>query len=168
MNLILALDNIRSTYNVGAILRTAEGFGIQTVIFGGITPMPNDPTLLPHIRDKIDHQIAKSALGAESLLTFKRAHDLSVELTSARTAGLQILGLENHLQSDKLYQLDSPVLSAKLSDSALLVLGEEVHGINPALFPLIDLFLEIPMTGKKESFNVSVATGIALYALLHR
>ena len=123
------------------------------------------PFGVAHLQDKINRQIAKSALGAESLLTLKRADDLSTELTSAKTAGFQILGLENHLPNNKLYQLNDPTLPTKLSNPALLVLGEEVHGIDPTLFPLIDLFLEIPMTGKKESFNVSVATGIALYAL---
>ena len=52
MDLILVLDNIRSTYNVGAILRTAEGFGVRKVILSGYTPRFNDDKVLPHLREK--------------------------------------------------------------------------------------------------------------------
>ena len=66
--IVVVLHNIRSTYNVGAILRTAEGLGIEKVVYSGYTPRYNDPELLPHLRTKLDHQIAKSALGAEELV----------------------------------------------------------------------------------------------------
>ena len=65
-------------------------------------------------------------------------------------------------------QLNDGNLSDKLSDKIVLVLGEEVNGIDYSLYDIIDLFLEIPMKGKKESFNVSVAAGVARNALRHR
>ena len=68
MELILTLDNIRSAYNVGAILRTAEGFGVSRALLSGYTPRVHDASLLPHLRDKIDREIHKTALGAEDML----------------------------------------------------------------------------------------------------
>ncbi|MBQ5812219.1 TrmH family RNA methyltransferase, partial [Candidatus Saccharibacteria bacterium] len=68
MKLKLVLDNIRSCYNVGAILRTAEGLGVSEVVLSGYTPRVHDNRLLPHLRDKLDREIHKTALGAEDLL----------------------------------------------------------------------------------------------------
>ena len=66
--MVLVLDNIRSCYNVGAILRSAEGFGVKRAILSGYTPRVHDATLLPHLREKLDHEIHKTALGAEEML----------------------------------------------------------------------------------------------------
>lgn len=68
MKLTLVLHNIRSAYNVGAILRTAEGLGVEKVVLSGYTPRYNDTEILPHLREKMNHQIEKSALGAEKLV----------------------------------------------------------------------------------------------------
>lgn len=76
--------------------------------------------------------------------------------------GYQIIGLENNIDDDRLICINSPKLREILGQKIVLILGEEVNGINNSLYEIIDLFLEIPMQGKKESFNVSVATGIAL------
>ena len=165
MDLILVLDNIRSTYNVGAILRTAEGFGVRKVILSGYTPRFNDNRVLPHLRDKLNREIHKTALGAEEMLDIYSSGDIFSELTRLRTDGYQILGLENNISDDRLVRLNDPSLSRKLSEKTVLLLGEEVHGIGLELYDQIDLFLEIPMCGKKESFNVSVAAGIAMYQL---
>ena len=66
-----------------------------------------------------------------------------------------------------IYQLNDKNLKAKLSDKVVLILGEEVNGIDYSLYDIIDLFVEISMRGKKESFNVSVAAGIALYGIMN-
>ena len=152
MKLVLVLDNIRSCYNVGAILRTAEGFGVDKVILSGYTPRVHDLNLLPHLREKLDKEIHKTALGAEDMNELKKQ-------------GWQIVGLENNIDTDKLFNLGDKTLIEKLSDKVVLVLGEEVHGIDYSLHEIIDLFVEIPMKGQKESFNVSVAAGIAMYGL---
>lgn len=166
MELILVLDNIRSTYNVGAILRTAEGFGVNKVILSGYTPRVNDPELLPHLREKLNKEIHKTALGAEEMLDIYSSHDIISDLKNLKEQGYQILGLENNIQEQNLIKLNDPELKNKLKSKAVLILGEEVNGIKNSLYDIIDLFLEIPMKGKKESFNVSVATGIALYGIL--
>ena len=156
--IILLLHNIRSTHNVGSIFRTAEGFGVSKIILSGCTPYPTllYDTRLPHIREKLTAQIHKTALGAEQMVPFEYTEQPNV--TALKGAGYRIVALE---QSPKSVILRDYVAPQKLA----LVLGEEVHGIPPELLAECDDILEIPMHGKKESFNVSVAGAIALYEL---
>ena len=165
MKITLVLDNIRSCYNVGAILRTAEGFGVDKVILSGYTPRVHDQNVLPHLRAKLDKEIHKTALGAEDLLDIYSSHDIKTDLKKYQKSGWQIIGLENNISDKRLKKLSDPNL--KLAEKIVLVLGEEVNGIDNSLHDIFDLFLEIPMYGQKESFNVSVATGIALYGIIN-
>ena len=159
----LVLDNIRSCYNVGAILRTAEGFGVERVILSGYTPRVHDENLLPHLRDKLDREIHKTALGAEDMLEIFSCDDIRAELIRLRNDGFTIVGLENNIP-EKTVEIGK--YKGAPNSKIVLVLGEEVHGINPELYDLIDIFVEIPMKGQKESFNVSVAAGIAMYVIM--
>lgn len=164
MKIQLVLHNIRSVYNVGAILRTAEGLGVEQVIFSGYTPRYNDSNLLPHLREKLNHQIAKAALGAEKMVSQLAVDDLLVWLEQQKADGWKIIGLENNLTPEeemKRLILGRPVNAGRV----VLVLGEEVNGIPAEIRRGLDYFLEIPMFGRKESFNVSVATGIAVWGL---
>ena len=165
--MILVLDNIRSCYNVGAILRTAEGFGVEKVILSGYTPRVHDVNLLPHLREKLDKEIHKTALGAEDMLDIYSCGDIIFDLKNLKRQGWQIVGLENNIDKPNLVKLNSPEMKEKISDKVVLVLGEEVKGIDYSLYDIIDLFVEIPMKGKKESFNVSVAAGIATYGIMN-
>lgn len=167
MEITLVLHNIRSTYNVGAILRTVEGLGVEAVVYSGYTPRYNDAKLLPHLRTKLNHQIAKSALGAEEMVQQEMVNDLVGWLEDERAAGKTIIGLENNLAPEEVPK--KLILGEKLPEmrEVVLVLGEEVSGIPPEIRERLDYFLEIPMSGRKESFNVSVATAIALWGLLH-
>lgn len=162
MSVIVVAHNIRSTHNVGAIFRTAEGFGVEKIICSGYTPYPElasgDPRL-PHLREKITKQIHKTALGAETLVSFERYDE--PPLTALRQAGYTIIGLEQDERSVPLQNYHAP---GKIA----LLIGEEVDGISKALRDQCDGFVEIPMIGQKESFNVSVATGIALYQICVR
>ena len=154
----LILHNIRSTHNVGAIFRTAEGFGVKKIILSGYTPYPElpDDTRLPHIREKLTNQIHKTALGAEAMVPFEYIEDL--ERFLERELPPNLLALEQASNSIDLREFTPP---AELT----LLLGEEVHGIEQKYLNRCDTILEIPMHGQKESFNVSIATGIALYQL---
>lgn len=163
--IVLILHNIRSTYNVGAILRTAEGFGVSRVVLSGYTPRVHDANLLPHLRDKLDREIHKTALGAEELVDIYSSGDIISDLKKWQKQGWQILGLENNIQKSNLVMLNDPRLKEQLSDRVILVLGEEVNGIDHSLHDIIDLFIEIPMRGQKESFNVSVAAGVAVWGI---
>ena len=167
MQVILVLDNIRSTYNVGAILRTAEGFGVERVVLSGYTPRVHDANLLPHLRAKLDKEIHKTALGAEDMLDIYSSGDIMVDLKDLKKQGWQVVGLENNIEKVPIFALNSPKLKERLSDKVILILGEEVKGIDYSLYDIIDLFVEIPMKGKKESFNVSVAAGIATYGIMN-
>ena len=160
----LLLHNIRSTHNVGAIFRTAEGFGVQQIILSGYTPYPkttNDPRL-PHIADKLTSQIHKTALGAENMVPFTYYESLDEWLSlNNDTTKLPIVGLEQSDRSVMLPNFTPP-------EEFALLLGEEVHGIENQYLSSCDHLIEIPMHGQKESFNVSVATGIALYGLNYK
>lgn len=166
MEIIPVLHNIRSCYNVGAILRTCEGFGLSSVILSGYTPRIHDENLLPHLRNKLDKEIHKTALGAEDMLKIEVAEDLSALLLGYKEQGYKVLGLENNIEKE-LLALNDLELKERIGDKGVLVLGEEVTGIDPELYDLIDVFVEIPMKGQKESFNVSVAAGIALYGIIY-
>lgn len=165
MKIAVVMDNIRSTYNVGAILRSCEGFGVSSVIFSGVTPRVHDDSLLPHLREKLDKQIHKTALGAEDMLEIYASDDIFSDILDLKNKGWKIVGLENNIQDKRLMLLSDKNLKEKLGRKVVLILGEEVHGIDQKLYELIDVFVEIPMSGKKESFNVSVAAGIALYGI---
>jgi tRNA G18 (ribose-2'-O)-methylase SpoU len=174
-HIVVVAHNIRSTHNIGSIFRTCEGFGVEKLILSGYTPYPDlsvQPTApscayidgevvrrdprLPHIREKITSQIHKTALGAEALVPFEY-HD-TLDLGTLDLAGYAKVALEQAPGSINLRDYHAP-------DRIALLLGEEVHGISPELLAQCDDCLEIPMHGQKESFNVSVATGIALYEL---
>lgn len=156
-SITLLLHNIRSTHNVGSIFRTADGFGVSKIILTGYTPYPSHAadTRLPHLADKITKQIDKTALGATSSVPFEH-HDNLLTWLDGNT--LPLVALEQHERSQALQSFTPP-------DEFVLVLGEEVNGIDDQLLERCQSIVEIDMKGTKESFNVSVAAGIALYAL---
>ena len=156
--IIVIAHNIRSTHNVGAIFRTAEGFGVSKIILSGYTPFPKiaGDSRLPHIAEKLTGQIHKTALGAETMVPFE--YQEAPGLQQLKGAGFTIVGLE---QDQRSVMLPSYAPPQKIA----LLLGEEVGGIESSLRDLCDDLIEIPMHGQKESYNVSVAAGIALYAL---
>ena len=162
----LILHNIRSILNVGAILRTAEGLGVEKVIFSGYTPTPMPVSLeLLHIAESITAKIHKTALGAEAYLNLAATDNIIQTLENYHAEGFQLVGLENNLDDPSLIQINSPNFHAKIGPKVALILGEEVDGIATELREKLDVFVEIPMVGRKESFNVSVATGMILYEL---
>ena len=156
------LYNIRSTYNVGAILRTCDCLGINEVIFTGYTPFVDKG--LPHEQAKLRKQIHKTALGAEDLVQWQRNDDIFDIIQDQQSRGYVVCALEQGENSLNFAELDQ-AKSRNLPDKMALILGEEVHGIPPEILAQCDQLLEIPMCGQKESFNVSVATGIALWEL---
>lgn len=156
--IIVIAHNIRSTHNVGAIFRTSEGFGVSKIILSGYTPYPmlEKDSRLPHISTKLTAQIHKTALGAETIVAFEYQEEPDFKVL--RDAGFRIVGLEQDKTSIMLPDYKTPEKTA-------LLLGEEVEGLTDELRQQCDDLVEIPMEGQKESFNVSVATGIALYGL---
>lgn len=156
--IIVIAHNIRSTHNIGAIFRTCEGFGVDRIIISGYSPYPKLPndTRLPHIAEKLTAQIHKTALDAEMIVPFE--YQEIPDFESLKQQGYRVVGLEQDKRSVMLNDYSKP-------DKIALLLGEEVNGITDEMRAECDDLIEIPMFGQKESFNVSVAAGIALYAL---
>lgn len=159
-DIIIIAHNIRSTHNIGSLFRSAEGFGVTKIILSGYSPYPRltSDTRLPHIADKLTAQIHKTALDAEIIVPFE--YQEIPHLDTLREQGYRIVGLEQDKRSVLLSNYQSP-------QKIVLLLGEEVEGISSELRSRCDDLIEIPMVGKKESFNVSVAAGIALYGLTY-
>jgi 23S rRNA (guanosine2251-2'-O)-methyltransferase len=159
-DVVLIAHNIRSTHNVGSILRTCDGFGVTKVYLTGYTPYPkvkNDKRL-PHIAEKLNKQINKTALGAEETVSLNQHEDVQIVIKELKEKGYIVAALEQSADSTNLPNFNPPKQIA-------ILLGEEVNGIEKDLMKFCDLTLEIPMFGKKESFNVSVAAAIVLYEL---
>ena len=156
--IIVIAHNIRSTHNIGSIFRTCEGFGVSKIIISGYSPYPKLPKddRLPHLVEKLMVQIHKSALGAETMVPFEYME--TVDIASLKKSGFMVVGLEQDKSSILINKFKCPTKIA-------LILGEEVHGLTKDIRESCDVLIEIPMHGKKESFNVSVATGIALYSI---
>ncbi len=143
--------NIRSLHNVGSIFRTADAFGISKIFLTGHTGTPPDP------------KIAKVALGAERFVPWEYQHTVAgvIKQLRAKHPKVSILGLENNLPAK--YRRRVMYLNRfKPTFPLALIIGEETKGIPKSILKYCDKFLEIPMRGKKESLNVSVAFGVAV------
>ncbi len=157
----IIIHNVRSILNVGSILRTADGLGIQKVYFTGYTPYPLVPrdSRLPHQSLRATARIRKTALGAETTLDLNHVPDVSILLSALKAENSDIVGLEQDTRSIDLSNF------TPTANPITLVIGNEVTGLEENVRNECDYIVAIPMHGKKESFNVSVATGIALYEL---
>lgn len=143
------LDNIRSTHNVGSIFRTADGVGLQQLFLCGFTATPENT------------KIAKTALGADRTLNWSH-HKNGLEVArDLKTQGYQILALEAGIKSRSLFELKW----GSGDSSLILVVGNEVAGVDPGILELCDCKVHIPMLGIKNSLNVAVAFGISIYYL---
>ena len=152
---VLVLHNIRSAHNVGSMFRTADGAGVSRIILSGYTPGPQDP------RGKERAPFVKVSLGAEKIVPYSRAKVLSAVLKKLKKEGYMIIALEQNKTSTSLFDFLPPA-TKKLA----VVMGNEVRGINAQSLKHADHVLHIPMQGKKESLNVGVAAGAALFTLL--
>jgi tRNA G18 (ribose-2'-O)-methylase SpoU len=147
-DIVLVLDNIRSLYNVGSMFRSADGFGVSRIFLCGITGTPEQ------------NGLKKVSLGAENSVAWEHHAMTWRVLETLRAKGYAILGLETDEKAVDLRE-------ARFTGNIALVVGNEVNGLTPALRKRLDAMIEIPMLGMKDSFNVGVACGVALYALRH-
>lgn len=152
---VLILDNIRSVENTGSIFRTAECLGVSKIYLIGTTPTPLDRF------GKKRADFSKVALGAEDLVEWEYKQTVLPVIKELREQNFKILALEQDPQAKKLDSFEAHKL-----DLFALILGNEVEGISEEVLKKCDVVLEIEMRGEKESMNVSVAMGIALYNLL--
>lgn len=147
---VVVLDDIRSIYNVGAIFRTSDAARIEKLYLTGITGTPEHRAL------------HKTALGAQDTVPWEHVRDATALVTRLKAEGYTIAVLE-HTDDP------TPFEAVTSADFPLcLIVGNEVQGVRDALVEGADLALEIPQYGAKQSLNVAVAYGIAVYRLLDR
>ena len=146
------LDNIRSAWNVGSILRSADGFGFGHAYLCGITPTPDGPAR---------ESVIKTALGAEDSVTWSHHQDAVKLVSELKKERWQIWALEEDPKATSISQFSPPHLKQQI----MLIVGSEVTGVDPELLDLADAILYIPMRGEKRSFNVAMAFSIAAYQL---
>ncbi|MBA3757793.1 TrmH family RNA methyltransferase [Candidatus Saccharibacteria bacterium] len=158
--IILIAHNVRSAYNVGSLLRTADGLKVEVVYLTGYTPYPQSTNdrRIPHEQAAVMKKIEKSALGAEGTARWEHVENIYNLLKEVKRNKFQITALEQTAGAKDLHTFSPP-------SHVALVVGNELTGLEEALIELSDVQLQIPMFGKKESFNVSVASAIALYHL---
>lgn len=150
--IILILPDIRSVHNVGSIFRTADAFGVSKIIISGYTPSPIDR----FGRERSD--VAKSALGAQNTVKWEYVDNIIEYIEDRKVDGYNICSLEQSPDSVRLSEYTK-------KGKVVLVVGNEITGVDKEILDISDQILEIPMLGQKESMNVSVSTGIALYQL---
>jgi tRNA G18 (ribose-2'-O)-methylase SpoU len=149
-SLIGVLDNLRSAFNVGSILRIADGVGMAGLHLCGITPTPENP------------KVAKTALGAEAAVAWDYHRNALHAVAQLQAEGVRLVVLERTVGAVSLFDLDF-----RPGVPVALVVGNEKAGVDPAVRDVADDLAYLPMRGQKESLNVAVAFGIASYILRH-
>lgn len=153
---VLLLHNIRSVENVGAMFRTADAIGINKIYLTGYTPTPLDR----FGRKRGD--LAKSALGAEEFVSWEQKKNILPLLLKLKKDNFLIIGIEQAKNS-----IDYKTLRLRSGRGNVFIMGSEIGGIPKNILKKCDVIAEIPMRGKKESLNVSVALGVALFRILN-
>ena len=149
----IILPDIRSAYNVGSIFRTADAAGISKIFLVGYTPLPVDKFR------RENKEISKTALGAEKTISWEHTDEMLPLLKHLKNEGFQIIVVE---QSEK--SVDYKNVSLKEKNA--FIFGNEVEGVSLEVLNECDVVTEIPMLGEKESLNVSVSVGVALFRIL--
>ena len=156
MRISVICHGIRSVHNVGSIFRTADAAGVEKIYLCGITPNPRDRF------GKIRPDFAKVSLGAEKSVAFESARTTEEAIAKLKADGWIILALEQSPNSIPYDQIQNSLLAPR---ALCLILGSEVLGLPSPILALADHIIEIPMRGKKESLNVAVAFGIAIFEI---
>lgn len=147
IDLFVVLHNIRSCYNVGSVFRTSDALGVEKIFLGGYTPNPEK-----------NSAIKKTALGAENMVKWEAHRQTHHILKKLKSQGITIVALELTAKSIDLEDFEPNFPFA-------LLLGNEVTGLSAAMLKYADYVVQIPMLGEKESLNVSVSYGIAMYTM---
>jgi len=142
------LDNIRSAWNVGSILRSADGFGFDHAYLCGISPTPENDA------------VTKTSLGAEDSVTWSYHKDAVKLVKGLKKEGWKVWALEEDERAKEIRMKDEGGIQ-----KTVLIVGNEVTGVDPELLDHCDEIFYIPMRGEKKSFHVGIAFGIAAYAL---
>lgn len=143
-DIVIIAHNVRSLWNIGAVFRSADAFAISHIHLTGYTAAPPRK------------EISKTALGAEAAVAWSQTVNPVDVIEKRKREGYTIVSLE-------LGEGSTPLMDFKASAPVCLILGHEILGVSEELMRLSDHTVHIPMLGSKNSLNVSVAAGIALY-----
>lgn len=146
------LHDIRSAHNVGSIFRSADAAGVKKVYLSGHSPAPIDRF------GRMQKEIAKTALGAEKSIEWEGAKTPFGLISKLKAQGWDIVGVEQDENAVDYRKF-------KMKKPTLFIFGNEVKGLSRSIRSACDTLIEIPMHGKKESLNVSVAAGIILFTV---
>lgn len=152
--LSVILHNIRSAHNVGAIFRTADALGVSQIYLSGYTPLPVDRF------DRPRKDIAKAALGAELSVHWEYAVSLDRLIDRLKHESVDLVAIEQDPHAVDYKEV-------KIKGRTAFLVGSEVEGLSEDVLERCDVIAEIPMHGTKESLNVSVAFGVALFRMLN-
>jgi len=142
----LILHNLRSAFNVGSIMRTAECMGVEKIFFTGYTPTPTNSG------------VKKTAMGTEKHINWEKANDIEHLITELRNKKIKVYALETSPKAE-------PLKEVEWQENTAILLGNEALGITKDLLQTVDKIVSIPLRGWKNSLNVSVATAICLYEI---
>jgi tRNA G18 (ribose-2'-O)-methylase SpoU len=147
MPVYVLLNSIRSCYNVGSIFRTSDGAMIEKLFLCGYTPTPEKK------------EVIKTALGSQNSVNWEYIKDPIKVIASLKSNGIKVCALE--LTDKSISYCD-----VSKSDFPLcLIVGNEISGVSQELIELCDFSIEIPQFGIKQSLNVAVAYGVAVFDL---
>lgn len=160
--LMLLTDNVRSMHNIGSLFRTSDAFRVSEILLGGISGCPPHP------------EISKTALGAEESVCWRHVDDSYQEAKNLQAHGWRVCVLEQthnsimlqdfHINSNKKEEREGEE-GEEREEKYLLVVGNEVEGVDQRIVDIADYVLEIPQEGTKHSLNVSASAAIALFQL---
>ena len=149
-DVVIILPDIRSSYNVGSIFRTAEASGVSKIYLSGYTPTPINKY------SRSDSGIAKTALGAEKIIPWEYYKTTTSVINKLKKEGYKIISVEQSKNSINYKKY-------KITNKTVFIFGNEVNGLPKSILNKSDVILEIPMMGNKESLNVSVTAGVILF-----
>ncbi len=149
MKKVIILDNIRSALNVGAIMRTCDGAGINKLYLCGITPDANHP------------KVQKTAIGAENYIDWEHQLSTVEVIENLQQQGFSVFAVEQTTSAEIYYRKDYP-------DKVALVFGHEISGVSLPALEVVDGTIELPMLGNKQSLNIATTVGILAYFLVER
>lgn len=141
------LDNLRSTLNVGSIFRSANCTSIEHIYCCGTTPTP------------AHSKFGKSGLNAEQTVPWSYHHNALDVISENKKNGFEVTSLELATGSASIFEQNQK----NFPNNHLLVVGNELSGVDPAILDLSDSIVYIPMLGSKDSLNVAIAAAIAFY-----
>ena len=144
------LDNIRSAWNVGSILRSADGFVFTHAYLCGITPTGDNEA------------VTKTSLGAEDSVPWSYHKDAVKLVNGLKNKGWSVCALEDDARAVDISRVSTGIYK---SQHQVLIVGNEVTGVDPELLDMCDKIFYIPMLGEKKSFNVAIAFSIAAYEI---